>query len=157
MRSTERTPSMAATSRIMSSVWARVSKGVASVRASMVRRAGGPGAGRVVAGAAGEAPGDVEDDAGDDDGRDGVGQFELGDLVALADKAGGEADEDCDGGPDVGAEVDGIGFEGFASGFGGDAVELAGAGVVDGGGEEEGEEGPDGEFECEMFSMSDAV
>ena len=118
---------------------------------------GGGGVGEGVDGAAGEAPGDVEDDAGDDDGGDGVGEFECGDVEVLADEAGGEAEEDGDGGPDVGAEVDGVGFEGFARCFGGDAVELAGAGVVDGDGEEQDDEGPDGEVEGEVFAWSDAV
>jgi len=78
-------------------------------------------------------------------------------VVALADVAGSEAEEDCDGGPDVGAEVNGVGFEGFAFGFGGDVVEPAGAGVVDGDGEEQNEEGPDGEREGEMLSVGDTT
>ena len=49
------------------------------------------------------------------------------------------------GGPDVGAEVEGVGFEGFAVVLAGDAVEVAGAGEVDGDGEQQDEEGPDGE------------
>ena len=117
----------------------------------------GRGVDESVDGAAGELPGDVEDDAGDDDGGDGVGEFELGDVEVLADVGGGEAEEDGEGGPDVGAEVDGVGFEGFAVGLGGDALELAGAGEVDGDGEEEDGEGPDGEFEREMLAMGDAA
>ena len=117
----------------------------------------GRGVGEGVDGAAGEVPGDVEDDGRDDDGGDRVGEFECGDVEVFANVGGGEAEEDGDGGPDVGAEVDGVGFEGFAFGLGGDAKELAGAGVVDGDGEEEDEEGPDGEFEGEVLAMGDAA
>ena len=102
-------------------------------------------------------PGDVEDDAGDEDSGDGVGEFERGDLPVLAGVGCGEAEEDGERGPDVGAEVDGVGFEGFASGLVGDAVEFAGAGEVDGDGEEQDDEGPDGEFEGEVLAEDDAA
>ena len=84
-----------------------------------------------VDGAAGEGPTDAEDDEGDDDGGDGVGEFQERDVPVLSGVGGGEADEDGGGGPDVGAEVDGIGFKGFAAVLDGYAVEGAGTGVVD--------------------------
>ena len=115
------------------------------------------GVGEGVDGAAGELPGDVEDDAGDEDGGDGVGEFECGDVPVFAGVGGGEAKEDGERGPDVGAEVDGVGFESVAFGLAGDAVELAGAGEVDGDGEEKDDEGPDGEFEGEVLAEDDAV
>ena len=46
------------------------------------------------------------------EGGDGVGVFEGGDVEALAGEGGEQAEEDGDGGPDVGAEVDGVGGEG---------------------------------------------
>ena len=115
------------------------------------------GVGEGVDGAAGEVPGDVEDDAGDEDGGDGVGELELRDVPVLAGVGGGEAEEDGEGGPDVGAEVDGVGFEGFALGLVGDALEFAGAGEVDGDGEEQRDEGPDGKFEGEVLAEDDAA
>src|SRR5487761_507526 len=75
---------------------------------------GGRGVEQGVDGAVGELPADTEDDAGDDDGCDGVGEFEEGKVPASSCVGCGEADEDGEGGPDVSAEVDGIGFEGFA-------------------------------------------
>ncbi len=77
---------------------------------------GGRGVEEGVDGAAGERPGDAEDDAGDDEAAMGSAKFEGGDVEALAEQGGGEAEEDGDGGPDVGREVDGVGFEGVASG-----------------------------------------
>jgi hypothetical protein len=118
---------------------------------------GGGGVGEDVDGAAGELVGDVEDDAGDEDGGDGVGEFEGGDVPVCAREGGDEAEEDGGGGPDVRAEVDSVGFEGLAFGLAGDAIELAGAGVVDGDGEEEDEEGPDRELEGEMLAGDDAA
>ena len=124
---------MAASSRIMSRVWARVSVGVASVRASMVRRARFQVTRRMM--------------HGDEDGGDGVGELETGDMPVFAGVGCAEAEEHGERGPDVGAEVDGVGFEGFASGLARDVVELARAGEVDGDGEQKRDEGPDGEFE----------
>ena len=116
---------------------------LAILRAGLGRR----GVGEGVDGAAGELPRDVEDDAGDEDCGDGVGEFERGDVPMLTAVGRGQAEEDGERGPDVGAEVDSVGFEGFALGLAGDAVEFAGAGEVDGDGEEKGDEGPDGELE----------
>jgi hypothetical protein len=113
--------------------------------------------GEGVDGSTSEVPGDIEDDAGDEDGGDGVGQLECWDVPVLTGVGRGEAKEDRDGGPNVSAEVDGIGFEGFASGFGGDAVELAGAGEVDCDGEEKDDEGPDGKVEGEVLAEEDAA
>ena len=48
-------------------------------------------------------------------------------MVALTRPGGGEAEEDGEGGPDVGAEVDGVGFKGERVGFAGGLAELAGA------------------------------
>ena len=117
---------------------------------------GWSGVGESVDGAAGELPGDVEDDEGDDDGGDGVGEFQLRDLPVFAGVGCCEAEEDGEGGPDVGAEVDGVGFEGFAARVGRDAAELARAGEVDGDGQNKRDEGPDGEFEGEVLAEDDA-
>ena len=120
----------------------------------------GLGRGRVgegVDGATGETPGDVEDDAGDEDGGDGVGEFEPGDVPVLAGVGGAETEQHSDGGPDVGVEVNGVGFEGLAFGLAGDAVELAGTGEVDRDGEEQDDEGPDRGFEGEVFAEDDAA
>ena len=53
--------------------------------------------------------------------------------------------------------MDGVGFESFAFGLGGDAMELSGAGEVDGDGEEQDGEGPDGGFEREALAEGDAA
>src|SRR5206468_10923384 len=110
-----------------------------------------------VDGAARELPGDAEDDAGHHDGGDGVGEFECGNVQVLAGVGSGEAEQDGGGRPDVGAEVDSVGFEGFAFSGGRDAMEFAGAGEVDGDGEEQDDERPDGGFEDEVFAEGDAV
>lgn len=78
-------------------------------------------------------------------------------MKELADVGGGEAEEDGEGGPDVGAEVDGISGEGFAVVLASDGLKFFGAGVVDDDGEDEDGEGPDGEAEGEMFAEEDAV
>ncbi len=72
-------------------------------------------------------------------------------------KGGEQAEKDCGGGPDVGAEVDCIGLERIAALLDGDAMEGAGAGVVHGHGEQKDGEGPDGPAEVEMGVMHDAV
>ena len=46
-------------------------------------------------------------------GGDGVGELERGLVEALAECGGGEAEQDGEGGPDVGAEVGGVGGEGL--------------------------------------------
>jgi len=68
-----------------------------------------------------------------------------------------EAGKNGEGRPDVGAEVDGVGSQSFASRFIGDALELAGAGEVDCDREKQRREGPDGEFEREMFAEGNAA
>jgi hypothetical protein len=105
------------------------------------------GVGEGVDGPAGERPGDVEDDEGDEDGSDGVGELERGDVPVHAGVGCGQAEENGEGRPDVGAEVEGIGGEGFAAGIVGDALELVGTGEVYGDGEEKGDEWPDREGE----------
>ena len=95
--------------------------------------------------------------SGDEQGGDGVGQLEGGDVPVLPGVGGGQADEDGGGGPDVGAEVEGVGLEGFARMLAGDAAEVAGAGVVDRDGEKQNDEGPDGEVEREMLAVEDAM
>ena len=107
--------------------------GVASVRASMVRRARVQVTRRMMRATRMAAMGSASSRAGM--------------LPVLSGVGGGEAEEDGAGGPDVGAEVEGVGFEGFAGVLAGDAAEVAGAGEVDGDGEEEDDEGPDGEVE----------
>jgi len=105
--------------------------------------------------ATGQVPGDVEDDAGDEDCGDGVGEFELRDVPVFAGVGCREAEEHSERGPDIGTEVDGVGFESFALGLFGDALEFAGSGVVDGDGEKKRDEGPDGEFEGEVLAEND--
>jgi len=117
----------------------------------------GCGVGEGFYGGAGELEGDVEDDAGDEDGGDGVGEFERGDVPALAGVGGGEAEDDGERGPDVGAEVNGVGGEGFAFVLAGDVLELARAGEVDGDGEQQDKEGPEGEVEGEVLTEEDAA
>ena len=68
------------------------------------------GVGEGVDGAAGELPRDVEDDAGNEDSGDGVGEFERGNVPVLAGVGRGQAEEDGERGPDVSAEVDSVGF-----------------------------------------------
>ena len=130
---------------------------VADHLASLGASFDGRGVGEGVDRAAGELPGDVEDDAGDEDGSDGVGQLERGDVPVFSGIGGGEAEEYGERRPDVGAEVDGVGCEGFASGLAGDALEFSGTGVVDCDGEEQRGEGPEREFEGEMFAEEDAA
>ena len=78
-------------------------------------------------------------------------------LPVLAGVGCGEADENGEGRPDVGAEVDGIGFECLAFGFARDAVKLARASEVNGDGEKECDERPDGELEGEVLPEEDAA
>ncbi len=80
-----------------------------------------------------------------------------GDAPVLAGVGCGEAEKNGERRPDVGAEVDGVGFEGFAIGLGGDAMECARAGEVDRDGEEQDDEGPDGELEGEVLVEDDAA
>ena len=63
---------------------------------------GGGGVEEVVDRAAGEAKGDTQDDAGDEERGDGVGDFEGFDVEAFAEPGGGKAEEDGGGRPDVG-------------------------------------------------------
>ena len=116
------------------------------------RASGGRGVGEGVDGAAGELPRDAEDDAGDEDGGDGVGEFERGDVPVLAGVGCGQAEED--GEEDQMSVRKWMASASRASllGLAGDAVEFAGAGEVDGDGEEKGDEGPDRELEGEVLA-----
>ncbi len=113
---------------------------------------GGSGVGEGVDGAAGEEPADAQDDCRDDDCSDGVGKLKRGNVPALSGEGGGESDENGGGGPYVCGEVDGICFECFAMVLLCDAMEVAGADVVHGNGEQEDQEGPDGESEGEVLA-----
>ena len=118
---------------------------------------GGGGVEEGVEGAAGERPADAQDDGGDNEGRDGVGDLECGDVEAFAHGGGGEAEQDGERGVDVGGEVDGVGGEGFGMNLGGDAAQGTRAGVIDENGEDEDGEGPRGDAEVELAAEEEAV
>ena len=129
----------------------------ADVCAGAIRMVAGGGVEQGVDSLAGERPGDAKDDGGDDDSGDGIGGFETGEVIALAEPGGGEAEEDGERGPDIGAEVNGVGFEGERVGLAGGLAELSGAREVDGDRQQENEKRPRGEREGEALVGEEAA
>lgn len=106
--------------------------------------AGGRSVGEDVHAALGEAKTDVEHGCGHDQRRHRVGVAQPGDAEALAGPDGGEAEEHHQRGPQVGGEVEGVGFEGLGVVLAGHAHQGAGAEPVDAEREEKDQEGEEG-------------
>ncbi len=64
-----------------------------------------------VDGLACELPAGEQDDDGDDERGDGIGKLQAGKSEVRAGPGGDESEKDGGGGPDVGAEVDGVGLQ----------------------------------------------
>src|SRR5258708_1671703 len=87
--------------------------------------------GEGVDGSSCESPTHAKDNAREEDGGDRIGELQGPNMPMLAGKGCGEADENGEGGPDVGGEVDRIRLERFAVVLECDAVEVARASIVD--------------------------
>ena len=119
--------------------------------------AGRRGIEQCVDGLVGKPPTDAEDDAGDNDGGNGVGVLEPWQGEAFAGEGGCEADHDRERGPHVGGEVDGIGEQSVRAVQAGNAAESARAGEIDNDGNQQHGERPQRRPERKVLVKEDAL
>jgi len=106
-----------------------------------VAEAAGGGVQKSVEGAPAEAGAEPKNDAGDDESGERVERAEPGNAETHAEPSAGDAEDDDKGAPNVGGKMEGVGFEGVAGIFGGDAAEGTGAKEINAHGEAEDEDG----------------
>ena len=84
-----------------------------------------------VDGAASQSPTDGDHDSGDKQRGDGIGIAQPVDVIGASDENQRQSEHDHARGPDVGGEVQRVGFQRLTVVFGGDAAEHAGAPPVE--------------------------
>jgi len=109
-------------------------------------QAGGGGIEKSVERAAAELRTDPENHAGDGETRERVSINERGDVPDFAGPDKRDPENDDDGAPNIGGEMERIGFEGFAGVLGGDDVKRTGAGQVNRQRDEENKDGHEAEL-----------
>ena len=112
--------------------------------------AGGSGVEQGVNGAARQPPAHRDDDAGDEQSGNGIGAAQPIQMIDAAQQNRAKAEHDHARGPDVGGEMQGVGFESLAFVFRGDAAEGARTPPVHSHGDQHHGECPDRRFDFDV-------
>ncbi len=97
----------------------------------------------------------MQDDDGDKESSDGVGELKAWVVEPLAQRGGTQPEEHGKRGPDVRGEVDRVRSQSFGVYFRGDFAQGAGAGIVYGHRQQQNDERPDGEAQVELVSAKE--